>query len=166
MWRLTAGIKRSTEPRPILRLLGDNVPTVDVFIVTCGEPTDIVLDTVKAACQIDYPVKKMRVVVADDGRDDSLRQEVEELSEKHPNLIYFARVKVPGVHHGYKAGNLNTAFKAMPGGQSEFLAVLDADMIPEPEILRALIPHALKDDKIGMVTVAQVSCPCRGCERC
>src|ERR1700744_304796 len=31
--------------RPKLRLLGDDVPTVDVFITCCGEDVDVVMDT-------------------------------------------------------------------------------------------------------------------------
>jgi cellulose synthase/poly-beta-1,6-N-acetylglucosamine synthase-like glycosyltransferase len=141
--------------------VGDNVPIVDVLIVACGEPTDIVIDTVRAACQIDYPVEKMRVILADDGADELLKDECEDLVKKHANLLYHARVKDPGVPHGYKAGNLNNVIRTLPrdDGQIGFVLVLDADMIPEPEILRALIPHALKDEKVGMVTIAQVSSP-------
>ncbi|KIX02079.1 uncharacterized protein Z518_08018 [Rhinocladiella mackenziei CBS 650.93] len=158
LWRLTVSVIRNPEPRPALRVLGDNVPGVDLFIVACGEPTDIVLDTVKAACQIDYPVESLRVIVADDGDDELLKKEANELRNKHPNLHYYARHKPYGIHHGYKSGNLNTAMRYVDtlfGGQSEFLSVLDADMIPEPYMLRALIPHALKAENIGMVTGAQ-----------
>ncbi len=158
VWRIAVAFIRDPKPRPILRLAGDKVPTVDLIITSCGEPTDVVLDTVKAACQVDYPVKKLRVILADDGRDEKLRQEVQRLRKRHPNLMYYARFKPEGVYHGYKSGNLNTTLKALPGGQSEFILVLDADMIPEPQILRAMIPHALIDTKVGMVTTPQVSC--------
>ena len=36
--------------RPKYRLIGNNVPTVDVFITCCGEEDDLVLDTARAAC--------------------------------------------------------------------------------------------------------------------
>lgn len=159
-WRLAVGFIRNPVPRPILRILGDNVPGVEVIIVACGEPKDIVLDTVKAACQIDWPVDKFRVILADDGEDDDLKAQVHGLANQHTNLYYFARYKPEGIHHGYKAGNLNSTlryFGIVQGGLHEFIAVLDADMIPEPGILRALVPHALKDRKVGMVTTAQVS---------
>ncbi|KAL2424710.1 hypothetical protein ABEF91_001591 [Exophiala dermatitidis] len=159
LWRLTVSFIRNPVPRPTYRILGDNVPGVDLIVVACGEPVDIVLDTVNAACHVDWPVDKLRVILADDGDDKSLRAEVKALCKKHPNLHYFARYKPDGVHHGYKAGNLNATLKwvqnKLPGGRHEFMAVLDADMIPEPCILRALVPHALKSPNIGMVTTAQ-----------
>lgn len=139
------------------------MPTVDLFIVSCGEPTDIVLDTVKAACQIDYPVDRFRIIIADDGDDSKLEEEAAHLRRLHKNLYYYARPKPSGVHHGYKAGNINTTMrcfvKNLPGGESEFISLFDADMMPEPEVLRALLPHALRDPQVGMVTVAQVCSP-------
>ena len=162
LWRIAVDFIRNPNPRPTLRIFGEHVPGVDLLIVCCGEPRDIVLDTVKAACQIDYPVNKLRIILADDAHDPILRNEVLELHETHPNLHYHARIKPDEGPHGYKAGNINTTMKyvdTLPGGQHEFIGVLDADMIPEPCILRALIPHAVIDEKVGMVTTAQVGCP-------
>ncbi|EXJ72979.1 uncharacterized protein A1O5_04128 [Cladophialophora psammophila CBS 110553] len=159
VWRIMVGLARDPKPRPSLRILGTNVPGVDVFVVCCGEPDDVVLDTVKAVCKLDWPEDKFRVIVADDGNMESLRLEVEKLQQRHHNLHYHAREKPTDRHHGYKAGNLNQTMREfvvdLPGGQNEFLAVFDADMMPEPQLLRALIPHALGDEKIGMVTAAQ-----------
>jgi hypothetical protein len=39
--------------RPKLRIRGDEVPTVDVFITCCGEDVDVVLDTTRAAAAVD-----------------------------------------------------------------------------------------------------------------
>ncbi len=72
--------------RPKLRLRGDKVPTVDVFITCCKEAVDVVLDTTRAACSIDYPQDRFRVVVLDDGKDSELEKAVNDLSEQYPNL--------------------------------------------------------------------------------
>ena len=159
IWRVAVGFLRDPNPRPTLRLLGDKVPTVDLLIVACGEPIEVIMDTVRAACFIDYPAKKFRIIVADDGNNAVLRAEVNELRGSHGNLYYHARIKPLGVHHGFKAGNINKTMEfvaRLAGGHGDFMAVLDADMIPEPEILRALLPHAIKDNKVGMVVCAQV----------
>ena len=42
-------------------------------------PADAMLDTVKAACNIDWPVTRLRVIVADDGRSARLQDKAEQL---------------------------------------------------------------------------------------
>ena len=41
--------------RPRLRLTGENVPSVDIIVTCCNEELDIILDTVRAAVELDYP---------------------------------------------------------------------------------------------------------------
>ena len=151
---------RDPKPRPILSIEGDNVPGVDAFVVCCGEPDDVVMDTVRAACKIDWPAARLRVIVADDGKSSSLREKVEELQAKITNLYYHSRTKYAHKHHGNKAGNLNTTLVEFIAntkqGFSEIIMVIDADMIPSPEILRTLVPHAVQDPNLAMVTCAQV----------
>lgn len=145
--------------RPKLRLLGNDVPTVDVFITCCGEDDDLVLDTTRAACDIDYPADKFRVIVLDDGKSEDLKRAVNDLQERYSNVFYKCRPKFPGVPHHFKAGNLNYGLDEvhnMPGGAGQFMAALDADMIPEQEWLRALMPHMLIDEKMALACPPQV----------
>lgn len=147
--------------RPKLRLLGNgnDVPTVDVFITCCGEEDDLVMDTARAACDLDYPMERFRVLILDDGKSDELKNQVLELSSMYPNLYYKRRPKFPGVPHHFKAGNLNYGLDEvhnMPGGAGEFMAALDADMIPEQEWLRAILPHLLIDDKMALACPPQL----------
>jgi len=145
--------------RPKLRLYGDDVPTVDVFVTCCGEDVDIVLDTTRAACAVDYPQDRFRVVVLDDAKDVDLQKAVENLSIQFPNVYYHARVKIKGVPHHFKAGNLTggTDFVTkLDGGEGEYIAALDADMIPEPDWLRAIIAHMVIDDKMALVCPPQL----------
>ena len=145
--------------RPKLRLVGNNVPTVDVFVTCCGEDVDLVMDTARAACDLDYPQDRFRVVILDDGNSLDLSRAVEELNAVYPNVAYRSRPKFPGVPHHFKAGNLNYGLEVvheMPGGASRYIAALDADMIPEQHWLRAIMPHMLEDDKIALACPPQV----------
>jgi cellulose synthase/poly-beta-1,6-N-acetylglucosamine synthase-like glycosyltransferase len=151
--------------RPRLRLVGNDVPTVDVFVTCCGEDDDLILDTARAACDVDYPQDRFRVVVLDDGRSESLERAITGLpgqpglQETYPNLHYRSREKIPGVPHHFKAGNLNYGLEevhGMPGGAGQFMAALDADMIPEQEWLRAIMPHMLIDNKMALACPPQV----------
>lgn len=129
LWNVTAVKQRK---RPQLRLVGNDVPRVDVFITCCGEDDDLVLDTTRASCDLDYPQDKFRVIVLDDGKSDGLKNAVHDLSETYPNVYYKRRPKFPGVPHHFKAGNLNYGLDevhTMPGGAAPFMAALDADMV-------------------------------------
>jgi cellulose synthase/poly-beta-1,6-N-acetylglucosamine synthase-like glycosyltransferase len=145
--------------RPKLRLQGDVVPTVDVLVTCCGEDVDVILDTARAACSVDYPLTSFRVIVLDDGRSLELKGSVEILREQFPNLHYRSREKIPGVPHHFKAGNLNYGLEEcdkMKDGPGEYIAALDADMIPEREWLRAIMAHMVMDGNCAMACPPQV----------
>lgn len=155
-WSLFIMKKRQ---RPQLRLIGNDVPTVDVFITCCGEDDDLVLDTVRAACDLDYPMDRFRVILLDDGKSDHLKQVLQDMREMFPGLYYMRRPKFPGVPHHFKAGNLNYGLDEvhnLPGGASEYMAALDADMIPEQHWLRAVMPHMLLDEKMALACPPQL----------
>lgn len=128
-WTMWSMKKRQ---RPKLRLTGNDVPTVDAFITCCGEDDDLVMDTVRAACDLDYPRDRFRVVILDDGKSAGLEAQCAKLAMTYPNLYYMARIKVPGQPHHFKAGNLNYGLDQvhlLPGGAGQFMAALDADMV-------------------------------------
>lgn len=128
-WTMWSMKKRN---RPKLRLTGNDVPTVDAFITCCGEDDDLVMDTVRAACDLDYPRDRYRVILLDDGKSSGLEEACAKLSMTYPNLYYMARVKIPGQPHHFKAGNLNYGLDEvhkLPGGAGQFMAALDADMV-------------------------------------
>jgi cellulose synthase/poly-beta-1,6-N-acetylglucosamine synthase-like glycosyltransferase len=143
--------------RPQLRLRGIKAPTVDVLITTCGEPVDIIIDTVRSTCYLDYPKSRYRIIICDDASDSELKQQVIDLSGEHPNLYYHARIK--GQVHNFKAGNLQSGIDfscTLPGGPGELIATLDSDMIPARQWLRAMIPHLLYDKNLALCGTPQV----------
>ncbi|KAL9067877.1 MAG: hypothetical protein Q9161_006601 [Pseudevernia consocians] len=140
--------------RPLLRLTGDDVPTVDVLITYCGEGLDVVLDTVRAACALDYPTNRYRVILSDDGNSVDLQNRIDIMRKHHGNLFYTTRGVDVAVHS--KAANLNHALAFVEGLKaSEYVAFLDVDMIPMPTFLRALVPHLLNDLSLAMATSPQ-----------
>lgn len=148
--------------RPHLQLRGDRVPTVDIIITSCNEPVDVVLDTTRAAININYPCSRFRVIVTDDGASKELQGGVTELARLKPEALLFYTARVKGDNDRHKAGNLNHALKfasSLPGGAAEFVSGLDADMIPMRAMLRAQMPHLLLDPKIGLTCPAAVSLP-------
>ena len=115
---------------------------VDIFIPTRGEPLKMLERTVSAACEIEYPNKKVYIL------DDGARSEVVRLASKY-NCVYFRRSDL--YKKKYKAANLNWAFRRTSG---DFILVLDADQVCRPTILKDLLGH-FKDPKVALVSTRQ-----------
>ena len=135
VWRLK-GRGEPPPPEPDL--------TVDVFIATYNEPLDLVLDTARAAQRIRYP---HRTWILDDGNRAELKARAEA-----EGIGWITRsASWAGMPRHAKAGNLNNALEATDG---EFLLILDADMVPEPEILDRTLGY-FRDERMGLVQTPQ-----------
>ena len=149
--------------RPVLKLTGDVAPRVDVCVTACGEDATIIMDTVAAAAYQDYPIGQHRIFVLDDNQDDMLQSMVGALNERlllggHQQVVYLRRVKAKGSESFYKAGNL--AFGLQESNSTsgaELFAALDADMIPDIDWLRRVVPYLILDDGMAMLCPGQVS---------
>lgn len=118
------------------------LPTVDLYLPTCGEPLPVLDNAYRAVAALDWP-GALTVWVLDDGD----RPEVEELAARH-GYTYVVR---PDRGRLKKAGNLNHALTL---SSSEFIAILDADFAPRPDFLRHLVPY-LADPAVGIVQSPQ-----------
>lgn len=144
---------------PRLRYQGvsKNVPRIDVFVTACGEDVATIRPTIEGACASDYPSERFRVIVLDDGKSKKLKKLVSYMQCTENNLFYRSGEKKKD--HNYKAGNLNDGLQhvaSLPSGPAPFVAALDADMIAQPEWLRALLPHLLNDETVALAILPQV----------
>lgn len=114
--------------------------SVDILITVAGEPVELLKETVEAAVQIDYPDKKVYVL------DDKGNIEYQRIAEKF-RCGYFARED----HSHAKAGNLNYAFRRTSG---DLILTLDADQVPQPQIVNTLIGY-FKFPLVGFVQTKQ-----------
>jgi len=112
------------------------------------------MDTVRAACDLDYPADRYRVLIADDAANPDLETQIAALAIRTPvTLLYYARTTKGGM----KAGNMNSALNYLHGlGAAEFCTFCDVDMVFEPEFLRATLPLLINDDSVGVAVVPQV----------
>jgi cellulose synthase (UDP-forming) len=135
MWRL----RRRPDP-------GDppEGATVDIFITTYNEPIEMVMDTANAALRVRYPHTTWIL-------DDGDRPELAQLAKEN-GIGYLTRTEswVDKPRHA-KAGNLNNALLQTDG---EYILILDADQIPEPEILDRTLGY-FKDEKMALVQTPQ-----------
>ena len=115
-------------------------PMVDVLITVCHEPIQVVRPTVEAVARIDYP--HFRVTILDDGQS----AEVKELAQSH-GFGYSTRHR----RLFAKSGNLNHGLGIT---SAPFVMTLDADQVPEPEIISRLIGF-FQVPQIGFVSSRQ-----------
>lgn len=136
-----------------------DLPLVDILIACCGEELDVILDTARGACLVDYPINRFRVLVLDDGESSELRHKILAMQKTWSNIHYHCRGKAASKGKVFsKAGNLNYALFDIQEAMKqppEFIAVLDADFIPSPEYLRATLPHLLRHPKLAIAGACQ-----------
>lgn len=96
--------------------------------------------------KIDYPKEFLEIQVLDDSTDETVeitRRKVEEYQAKGFDIKQICRTD----RTGFKAGALK---EAMPMAKGEFIAIFDADFLPDPSFLMQTIPH-FEDPEVGVV---------------
>ncbi|MDP9149436.1 MAG: glycosyltransferase [Myxococcota bacterium] len=96
---------------------------------------------------IEWPRDKLEIQVLDDSTDETrvlVRREVESLRARGLDVAYIHRAD----RTGYKAGALENGLRL---AQGDLIAVFDADFLPQPDFLRAVVPHFMVDPRVGMV---------------
>lgn len=118
--------------------------SVDVFITTYNEPIAMVLATAAATERIRYPHKTWIL-------DDGDRQVLAEAAAVH-GVGYITRSEHwRDMPQHAKAGNLSNALLETSG---EFILMLDADQVPEPDILDKTLGY-FRDPKMALVQTPQ-----------
>ena len=135
---------RPAEPAPI-PLGTSEGPYVTIQIAMYNESA-VAAQVIDAVAQIEWPSDFLEIQVVDDSTDET-RQIVEE-------RIAYWRSRGRDVVHctredrsGYKAGALAIA---TPKAKGEFVALFDADFLPQPDFLRSLMPW-FDGPRVGMV---------------
>ncbi len=100
----------------------------------------------EAVSKLDYPRDLLDVQLLDDSTD-----ETRELSAKRVAELQALGLDIVHIHRtartGYKAGALENGLQSAKG---EYILILDADFVPEPDVLIKTIQY-FTDDKIGMI---------------
>lgn len=95
---------------------------------------------------LEYPKEKLEIQVLDDSTDESF-----ETTRLHINRLCKNGLDIKHVtrsdRSGFKAGALKEGLKVAKG---EYIAIFDADFLPEPNWLKRTIPY-FKDRNIGVV---------------
>ena len=122
-----------------------DLPAVTVQLPIFNEEF-VAARVIQAACALDYPRDKLQIQVLDDSTDATVQiasQCVRSLVQAGHNVCYLRRSD----RVGFKAGALADA---MPSATGEFIAIFDADFVPEPDFLLRTI-HYFTDLAVGLV---------------
>lgn len=101
---------------------------------------------IESCAAFDYPKDKLQIQVLDDSTDetkDLIAEKVAEVAARGINIQHIHRVD----RTGYKAGALDAAMDRVEG---DFIAIFDADFIPEPDFLIQTMPY-FQDKQVGVV---------------
>jgi len=127
----------------------ENWPKVTIQLPIFNERY-VIERLVDAVAQFDYPRDLLDIQVLDDSTDET-REVARACVERHAiqglPISYIHRTN----REGFKAGALENGLKTAKG---EFVAIFDADFIPQADFLRRTVPYFLDpatDGKIGMV---------------
>ncbi len=101
---------------------------------------------IDAVCEIDYPKDKMEIQVLDDSTDETTAIVAKVVEEKKKLGFDISHIR-RGSREGFKAGALKEGMKIAKG---EYIAIFDADFIPQKEFLKKTLSY-FTDDKVGMV---------------
>lgn len=107
----------------------EHYPAVSVLIPAYCEGK-VIAETLEAATQIDYP--DFEVVVVDDASTDDTRDVV---------MPYVRRGDVRLIAKERNEGKAMAMNDALPCLRGEIVLVMDADAMPDPQILRWMVPH-------------------------
>jgi cellulose synthase/poly-beta-1,6-N-acetylglucosamine synthase-like glycosyltransferase len=121
-------------------------PTVAVQLPLFNE-REVVERIITSAVNLNYPRHRLIIQVLDDSTDDTTERAADCVAryqaEGHPISLRHREHR-----RGFKAGALQDALEAT---DTEYVAIFDADFVPEPNFLLRTVPHLVSDRSLGAV---------------
>lgn len=134
-----------SDPERTFLVNDPNLPLVTVQLPVYNE-FYVIERLIDSVVGLEYPKEKLEIQVLDDSTDESM--------EKTRGIVNHYRELGFDIHHlhrtdrtGYKAGALEKGLNVAHG---EFIAIFDADFVPESSFLLKTIPY-FSDSNIGLV---------------
>ena len=131
--------------RPEAKERFEELPTVTVQLPVFNE-LHVVERLLTSVARLDYPKDKLQIQLLDDSTDETTeiaRTEIDKLKAQGFDAELIHRED----RTGFKAGALENGLKTSTG---EYVFILDADFVPNPDVLRETI-HYFTDDQIGLI---------------
>jgi cellulose synthase/poly-beta-1,6-N-acetylglucosamine synthase-like glycosyltransferase len=121
----------------------NDLPFVTVQLPVFNE-VYVVERLIHACAGFHYPSEKLEIQILDDSTDETV-EIIQKAIKEYPDIDF------QYIHRkdrsGFKAGALKAGLESAKG---EFIAVFDADFLPDPDFLRATVGH-FEEPEVGMV---------------
>jgi cellulose synthase/poly-beta-1,6-N-acetylglucosamine synthase-like glycosyltransferase len=134
-----------TDIAPAGRWEERDLPSVTVQI-PCYNEMYVIDRLIDAVAAIDYPRDRLEVQIVDDSTDETTTIALSKIDFWRPHGLDIALLRRSD-RSGFKAGALAAGLTRAKG---EFIAIFDADFVPQPGFLRETIHH-FTDPAVGVV---------------
>ncbi len=102
---------------------------------------------IQAVCQLDWPRDRLQIQVLDDSTDNTSLLIAETVNSFQAQGFCIQHIQRAD-RQGFKAGALA---EALPHAQGVFIAIFDADFLPQPNFLRQMIPYLQADAEAAFI---------------
>ncbi|MGA3244029.1 MAG: cellulose synthase family protein [Bacteroidota bacterium] len=124
----------------------DHIPVVTIQLPVFNE-FYVVDRLIEAVCAFEYPKDKLEIQVLDDSTDETV-EVVAKTVRRFQGLGYDIKHVYRNNRKGYKAGALKHGLETARG---EFVAIFDADFVPNTTFLLSTLPYFYQDEKLALV---------------
>jgi len=139
--------RRSLKPVSVSR---EKLPMVSIHVPAYNEPPAMVIETLNALAQLDYPHFEV-ILIDNNTKDPNVWRPVEaHCSTLGERFRFMHEDTLPG----FKAGALNYALRHTDPN-AQIIAVIDSDYIVEPNWLIDLVPQFSERPKLAIVQAPQ-----------
>lgn len=121
-------------------------PSVTVQLPIYNEAM-VIRRLIEAVAQLDYPQPLLQIQILDDSNDETTELALTSVVEHRRRGVNIELVRRDD-RSGFKAGALKHGLKTASG---EYIAIFDADFVPEPDFLKRTIPYLLANPQAGFL---------------
>jgi cellulose synthase/poly-beta-1,6-N-acetylglucosamine synthase-like glycosyltransferase len=121
------------------------LPRVTVQLPVYNE-AGVVERLLDAAASLEYPRDLLEIQLLDDSTDETRERAARRVRRWRERGVRVRHIRRTD-RSGFKAGALA---RGLAEAEGDFLLILDADFVPEPDLIRRLLPH-FQEPGVGMV---------------
>ncbi|MCW5774075.1 MAG: glycosyltransferase [Rhodospirillaceae bacterium] len=122
-----------------------SLPVVTIQLPLYNE-RNVVERLIDRVTELDWPRDRLEIQVLDDSTDETVALAAAKVAHYRALGFDIRHIRRPS-REGFKAGALKHGLESARG---EFVAIFDAEFLPDPAFLRLTVPH-FADPKIGLV---------------